>query len=566
VHFRSSAFALKVYLAYGKHHNRRVKDFLDFAPAIGKERSLSSLCSHFIGLLPSIKVRLAFALLSLLFLSSNMSTPTTTPATAAAATTTSATVPAVAKIRWVSNPNQGDINPGTTEGAKRFKAATTPLAEDKRLSIKVENAVKVISHLKHEAQLNAWQDSVTINVGTSTAPIFKNVFDHHRDITLDQLKDNAWRSFGDDPTVARIKTDPLNARVLDPNTTPAHEAIFYSRVMLELIGQVLLGHIDTHSLDTLSLQEEHYQWMHVDAAGRITKKHDGLTMLKLILDELRPSTNVGVSKEKHLIETARMSTYKENVKALLDAMELAFQTIKKQEPGYEWDLRHIYDALTSGRNQTFKDFIQRRKDDWEVGNGITATALIREARMKYANSTAAETQTEQRDTMLAALNTRIKALEGTRSTSEKSTSNRATGGSSSNTAAKSSSNRTTSSVEEWRKVKVGDTIEKDDRVWHWCKDHVMDGVYNGLYVLHPPSGHAEWQANKDRKKAERAAQWAAKNPGKSTTPAPSAAAAPPSTAEAKKLALSDSLRAALVTDHAMSPEAVDALMAEHSLN
>eukprot|EP00978_Attheya_sp_CCMP212_P007525 scaffold17426_cov58-Attheya_sp.AAC.5 len=43
---------------------------------------------------------------------------------------------------------------------------------------------------------------------------------------------------------------------------------------------------------------------------------------------------------------------------------------------------------------------------------------------------------------------------------------------------------------------------------------------------------------------------------------PAAASAP----AGKKLALSDSLRAGLVTNHAMSPEAVEALMAEHSLN
>eukprot|EP00978_Attheya_sp_CCMP212_P011479 scaffold28313_cov46-Attheya_sp.AAC.2 len=139
------------------------------------------------------------------------------------------------------------INPKTPIrwGAKRFKAATTPLAEEKRLSIKVENAVKVISHFKHEAQLNSWQDAVTINVGTLAVPIIKDIFDHHRDITLDQLKDNAWKSFGNDPAVVRIKTDPLNAKMLDPNTNLAHETIFYSRVMLELIGPV------RSSLDTL---------------------------------------------------------------------------------------------------------------------------------------------------------------------------------------------------------------------------------------------------------------------------------------------------------------------------
>eukprot|EP00978_Attheya_sp_CCMP212_P007523 scaffold17426_cov58-Attheya_sp.AAC.3 len=235
--------------------------------------------SHFSRTFPSIKALLVFALLSLLHLSTmsaaaaaaaaqaaataastaaiTAGTPTVTSVPALAGTTPGTAM--VAKIRWVSNPNQGDINPGTSEEAKRFKAATRPLAEDKRLSIRVENAIKVISHLRHEAQLNSWQDSVTINVGTLISPIFKNVFDHHRDITLDQLKDNTWKKFGGDPVVDCIKTDPLNAKVLDPNTNPAHENIFYARVMLELIGQVILGHIDTNSMDTLSLQEEHYQ-------------------------------------------------------------------------------------------------------------------------------------------------------------------------------------------------------------------------------------------------------------------------------------------------------------------
>jgi hypothetical protein len=542
------------------------------------------LFSHYSGSLPSIKALLLFALLSLLH-SSTMTAAedaaaaaalalaasnTGTPAGAAPTTAaTTAGIPAVASIpvpiaktRWVSNPNQGDINPGTSEGAKRFKAATTPLAEDKRLSVRVENSVKAISHLKHHAQLNSWQDSVIINVGTLANPILKNVFDHHRDITLDQLKDNAWKSFGDDPTIDRDKTASLHAKILDPNAFPAHETIFYSRVMLELIGQVILGHIDTNSMDTLSLQEEHYQWILVEA-GRVTKKHDGLTMLKLILDELRPSTNVGVSKEKHLIETARMAAYKENVKALLDSIEIAYQTIRKQEPGYEWDLRHLYDALTSGRNQTFKDFIQRRKDDWEVGNGITSTELIREARMKYANSTAAETQTEHRDTMIAALNTRIRALEDTRTPGANSNPR---GGGNAPTAKGTAAPRSATSVDAWRLVKVGETVNRDDRTWHWCKEHRMDGVYDGMYVLHPPSGHAEWQADKDRKKVERGKANAARRPVASN-PTPAAASNPAaSNPAAQKLALSDSLRAALVTDHAMSPEAVDALMAEHSLN
>eukprot|EP00978_Attheya_sp_CCMP212_P002652 scaffold5441_cov62-Attheya_sp.AAC.1 len=199
---------------------------------IANPRILSSqaekkdLFSHFSGPLPSIKA-LVICVLFLLVLLPNM----TAAEDAAAALAAGGDVPVAASelelatatalvnainpktpIRWVSNPNQGDINPGTSEGAKRFKAATTPLAEEKRLSIKVENAVKVISHFKHEAQLNSWQDAVTINVGTLAVPIIKDIFDHHRDITLDQLKDNAWKSFGDDPAVVRIKTDPLNAK------------------------------------------------------------------------------------------------------------------------------------------------------------------------------------------------------------------------------------------------------------------------------------------------------------------------------------------------------------------
>jgi len=61
------------------------------------------------------------------------------------------------------------------------------------------------------------------------------------------------------------------------------------------------------------------------------------------------------------------------------------------------------------------------------------------------------------------------------------------------TIASGNTSRTNSirSLEPWRKVNVGPTVEKNGKTWYWCSKHTKEGDYDGLYVTHHPDQHDE---------------------------------------------------------------------------
>ena len=57
-------------------------------------------------------------------------------------------------------------------------------------------------------------------------------------------------------------------------------------------------------------------------------------------------------------------------------------------------------------------------------------------------------------------------------------------------------------IPEWRTVKKGALVEKEEKTWHWCPHHYKEGLFDGLYMPHKPEDHDEW-AKKKKKNAEK---------------------------------------------------------------
>ena len=96
------------------------------------------------------------------------------------------------------------------------------------------------------------------------------------------------------------------------------------------------------------------------------------------------------------------------------------------------------------------------------------------------------------------------------------------------------------SLKKWRTINKGPTLMKDGVTHHWCKHHVYEGCYDGLYYHnHNEASHEQWAA---KKRVGRAA--------KTTGPAP---AAPTPAVEPNQM-VSDSLRNALCTNFCISEE------------
>ena len=102
-------------------------------------------------------------------------------------------------------------------------------------------------------------------------------------------------------------------------------------------------------------------------------------------------------------------------------------------------------------------------------------------------------------------------------------------------------------------TKTTDTLERDGKTWHWCPKHVVPGTYNGLYVTHKLEDHDEWKMRRDN--------WRAKTRNPNSTIKLKEEAAKQD-GDSKKLALTDTLKAALLMRCDLTAAQVDDLIKE----
>ena len=97
-----------------------------------------------------------------------------------------------------------------------------------------------------------------------------------------------------------------------------------------------------------------------------------------------------------------------------------------------------------------------------------------------------------------------------------------------------------SSLKKWRTINKGPTLVKDGVTHHWCKHHVYEVRYYGLYY------HNHTEASHE--------QWAAKKSGGRAAKTTGLASAAPTPAVEPNLNISDALKNALCTNFCISEE------------
>ena len=116
-------------------------------------------------------------------------------------------------------------------------------------------------------------------------------------------------------------------------------------------------------------------------------------------------------------------------------------------------------------------------------------------------------------------------------------------------------------VKPWRLEFKGETIEKDGTTHYWCRGgHWSGGVkHDGMYCTHKTSEHAAWRKAQDERNERRRQRPGGRPPSNQGDKPPSN---PPADAQAKKLALSESLRTALCTQAGLSSDVADRIWQE----
>jgi len=91
-----------------------------------------------------------------------------------------------------------------------------------------------------------------------------------------------------------------------------------------MIRRAIEGHFTTKTTQDICLQRKMYEWKH-QTTGLV--EEDGATMLKILVDILKPSLKVGLKEFKDIIANATTKKYNDNPIDMLNAMEEAYDEI-----------------------------------------------------------------------------------------------------------------------------------------------------------------------------------------------------------------------------------------------
>ena len=450
--------------------------------------------------------------------------------------------PTVAMTTFISDPFEGDINPGETNGQKLFTLATAERSKDSKIVISQENAATVMNLLRQDSNSFGW--SILTGCISNSAGTMLSILENSHLLTLDLVKKQAARTFFDLSFDINLDLpDPLVSSPFDPASGDAdHLSMFYRRSRSRMIAKRLQNSLTATSWTTLFSKRKHFTW----TAANGTVSYDGPTMLFIIVSGINPSTRVGVSDLKTNLRQAKLASFQYHVIDMTDKMMADYQLILEKNGRHDDMVLDLYTALLSGKNEIFSSFIQRRKDDWETGTDESHEALVKVANTKYNNMVTQGSwkQVEAKDSAIVALLTKVNHLE-------KQLKSSASASSSSSAAGKSSKNPYFT-LDPWRMNKDGDTKVVDGKTWYWCPRHVLEGVYDGLYVTHPPGDHDAW--------ADRKRNWRKNKSSSGQSSSGNASGANPSSTD--RLTLSNNLKAAMVTNFQCTSEQAERLWSE----
>ena len=446
-----------------------------------------------------------------------------------------------ATTRFELDPYAGDINPAESDGRKLFLAATKEKDDEKKFTVKQDNAKLFMEAMMHDSNKFCWGELVhSVPVARNeTLSIFRDIRKLKLDFVLLQAKKtwNSWTTLYSS-TVPKESSD-FEVINIDPENDVTDKPIFFRRVRSKMIWQRLLGSLSPASENALMARKHLFRWKKPTG----DYEYDGPTALFLVLESVNPNTRVGVARLKQKLRETRLGGYNHNVRDMLTAVQSTYTMI--EELGFKHDdiVMDVFAALLSTKNQIFKDFIQRKKDAWETGEDMTLGDISEYALNKYNNMVEQKSwqQKESSESKLIALMTDLVNKNGKKPNPERSQNTQ-------------SGKTCSTSVESWRMKKKGDTIERDGKTWHWCPDHFLKGVFDGLYMLHKPgAGHQEWLERKNKRKAQKkSGKSGGSNPTSGSTGNSGRNSGNSGNSNSSKLALSDKLKTVLATKLSIS--------------
>ena len=439
-------------------------------------------------------------------------------------------VPPIIMIQAITNPYRASIDVTKSDGLKLFRNATKGLPDDQKFDLSLNTVRKFRKHAENAA--------INFNWG---AQVFKvpSGADHFNLLTQhNQLSEAAV--IADAKTIWDFDAD----KKITDQISGATPDIADKRVRSVMISAWIRNSMTESANYRLDCDKAKFQFSY---SNNSIEEH-GPLMLKTIFDRVNPTTKIGVERLEEKIRSIRLSDHNQDVSLMLDAIQELHDEISYQDGPLARYESLLFRALLSGTNVEFKNAMQRKKDDWDDGTAFTYDEIKSAALRKYNNLVEVSTVPPMKSA--SALATNAEDTSGLKN-------NNNSGGINNGPPSGSTGPRHSTGLKEWRKTKsFGEKVFKDD-AWHWwCPHHVYPGVYDGLYMTHPPEEHDKWQERKDKYKANR-------KKGKSKD----SASEPSGKSDGKpddklKLGLNDKMKTALMTNHGFTELQIEAFASE----
>lgn len=448
---------------------------------------------------------------------------------------------------FVDDPYHGDINPGTTDGAKLYLKATTAIKEDEKFDLNISTAQKFLDLMRRDSNNFGWGALIRA-IPEADANTNKNLLKDHKVLTEEHMKRQAYKTWGNQAAVFNTPVpDGHDLEDLDPANNQAHRPAFFRRVRSRMIAKRIMGHLKTADMEILKNQAELYTWSNANK-----EEMDGPMMLWLLLQACNPSTRVGISELKTDLRNATSAKFQHNVKKLTDFMSSKYREIEEKGQTHQDYQLDLFNALQTVPNPDFASRIRDERQAWEIGGNKQPNQIIAEALTIYNNAVSANRWDDKdpKDAKIMALTTQVEQLVDM----QKSYSAMVTNGSAPKPKAAPEPKQKGDflSIKAWRMKKTQDSVQQDGKTWYWCPHHKVEGSYDGLYVTHKPEEHEEWKNNKAqfrKKKTDERKEANSSNDDQSS----------------KKLYINDNLKAALMTHCDISGAQLDELLEESQI-
>ena len=387
---------------------------------------------------------------------------------------------------FTSNPYAGNINPGTTAGAKLFHHGTVERSETDLLSAKVSTAKEFIDSMRQDATAFSWGILTSKIEHASFGGDTKNVLVDFTDLDVDKVRSHMGKIFfhATDPIPSNYTANTMfsiDCNAADNTIKTDSRQIFYKRVRANMIGRRIIGSLTKTAKKNLFLKKSQFLWK--DDSGE--EFYDGVTMLQILVTQVKPTTNVGVYGLKTKIRNCKLSNFGHNVHEMIDTIEDYVQQISDQNGSYDDLMYDTLNALLTTKNDEFRSFIRGEKDKFDIGDELQFNDLTSRAKAKYNNLVLGSKWKENAgDSKIVALATQVEQLKKELGAARNSSKNE-----------NKNTSKVTLNVAEWRKTKShGDSVNKDGKQWWWCPHQHNHG--KGMYVTHPPDKHVSWKEKK----------------------------------------------------------------------